>query len=201
MAYATLAALRLYLGLGATETSDDAKLTALLDNATGMIQAYISYDLASQSYTERRNGWNSNAIKTYNRPITAVTSVSVDGRAIPAAANSQAPGYLFDEFMIFFTAANPVQSVPGFNSCPNFFTRGMGNVILVYTAGYASNAIPSAIEFICKSIAARMYRRTTRIGETSKSIGGQTTASYEDTQLTKEEQMILDRYKLPVQGR
>ena len=197
--YALLADLHTYLNIPTAENTDDTLLQAMLDAATGMIQAYLSYDMASQVYTEQRNGWNTTVMKTYNRPIISVQSVTVDGQAIPAAANSQQPGYMFDQFCIFFTNANPVQTVPGFNNSPSIFTRGMGNVILAYTAGYAT--IPPVVQFVCKSIAARMYKRTSRIGEKSKSIGGQTTASYDDTQLTNEEKMVLDRYKLVVISR
>jgi Phage gp6-like head-tail connector protein len=186
--YTTLANLRSFLKLKSNETADDPLLELIIPWATGVITRYLHYDLSQTTYTEVRNGWNQQAIKTKVRPIISVTSVIIGTYAVPAATAPNTPGYLFDQFMIYLTP----------HTC-RVFERGVQNINLVYSAGYA--IIPPEIEFVALNLAARAYKSTGRIGMKSQSMNGQTTASYADGELTKNEMKVLDTYALvPVQS-
>ena len=54
------------------------------------------------------------------------------------------------------------------------FGRGIANVELVYTAGFAS--VPPGVEQAVIDLVALRYRELDRIGMASQSVGGETTA-------------------------
>jgi hypothetical protein len=152
----TLATTKAWLGIP-TGTTEDTLLNRLITAASGFIQSWLNRQLLSASYTETRDGHGGPTMVFANYPVTAVASVTVDGVAIPAAASVLANGYRFTGTMI---------SLAGY-----LFTRGTGNVTLVYTAGYA--AVPSEIEQACLELIGYKYKERDRIGHESKSLAGE----------------------------
>jgi hypothetical protein len=144
--------------LGVTSSSDDAMLSRLVSAASDYIQTWLGRTIASATYTETRDGTGGDRLMFSNYPVTAVTSLSVDGISIPLAANSQQPGYLWN--------ATSIRTINGYS-----FTRGVQNVTVAYTAGYA--ATPNEIEQAAIELVSLRYKDKDRIGQTSKSIGGE----------------------------
>src|SRR5579862_2403078 len=104
-------------------TSDDALLQRLITAASGFILTWLDRDLTQQSYGETRDGTGGTRLALGNTPVTAVSSVAIDGVAIPPMPDAVSPGYGFSATQLVLR---------GFA-----FTRGAQNVAVSYTAGYA----------------------------------------------------------------
>jgi hypothetical protein len=145
-------------------TADDALLARLVSAASAAILGEIERDIFSQNYTEIRDGHGGQRLVLKNTPVTAVASVKVDGVSIPPAATGINTGYRFTTTAV---------TLNGYS-----FTRGLGNVEIAYTAGYA--AAPQDLEQICIDLAALLYKERGRIGLESESLGESTTTYVKD---------------------
>lgn len=166
--------------LNLTATADDDMLTRMITALSSYIQSWLNRQLASQSYTEVRDGAGKGTLTLANYPVTAVASLTVNGVAVPYATNSQGNGYLFDQYRIIMVGG-------GYT-----LTEGVQNIVVTYTAGYA--AIPPEIEQACIELIATRYRERDRIGQTSKSIAGETVA-FSIRDFPPSVQTILNNYK------
>ena len=147
--------------LGITSSATDAVLSALITNVSAAIESYCNRTFASAAYTETRNGNGGWRLFLGNGPVTAVVSVAVDGQAIPAAADALASGYLFDEGTLYLRGY-----------C---FSRGVQNVTVSYTAGYAS--VPGDVVQACVEAVAHHFAKRDRIDKASETLGTQQTIS------------------------
>lgn len=154
----TLANVKAWMGLPADNTDDDVLLNRLISSASAFIQTWLNRSFASQAYNEARDGTGGARMMFADYPVTAVSSVVVDGLSIPASPDVMSPGYRFDDKTIMLN---------GF-----IFGRGMNNVQLSYTAGYA--ATPLEIEQACIEMISLRYKERDRIGHQSKSLAGET---------------------------
>lgn len=166
--------------LGETTATNDALIARLISAASDYIQTWLNRTLASASYTEIRNGYDTDGIAVKNYPITAVTSVTVDGNAIPAASGQTDSGYVINEpgTMIYLRGYS--------------FTRGRSNVKLVYTAGFAST--PNEIEQACIELVGLRMKERDRIGVISKGMAGET-ITYSQKDFSDAIQTTLSNYK------
>jgi uncharacterized phiE125 gp8 family phage protein len=151
----TLANVKAWLNL-ATDTADEL-LRRLITAVSGFIEAEIDRQIASQGYTEIRNGHGGSQMIFANTPVTAVGSVKVNGLVIPAAADFSASGYRFTPSAL---------SLNGY--C---FSRGLGNVDLAYTAGFA--ATPPELEQACIELVVLRFKERDHIGQDAASMQGQ----------------------------
>ncbi len=159
--------------LGITNTNQDALITTLITNASAMIESYCNRIFASASYTETRNGTGGFRMYAAQAPITAVSSVTVDGVAIPAAPSGGAPGYgyVFDADLIY------IRTGASYSGTPTLFTKGVQNVVLSYTAGFAT--IPADINQACVELIADKLAKQARIDKKSETLGSQQTVSFD----------------------
>lgn len=125
--------------LNLVQQSDDLLLKRMISAASGFVQTWIDRQIASQSYTERRDGvgmgQGRNAMMFTNVPVTAVQSLTVDGQVIPESPDGGVlqPGYGFDDRQIWLSS---VGAANGYWPNGYVFGRGKRNVALTYTAGY-----------------------------------------------------------------
>jgi hypothetical protein len=174
-----LANVKAYLSPPLTTTADDALLTRLITAASQFIQSWLNRSIASATYTDTRNGTGGTRLFLRNRPVTAVSSLSVDGVAI--AASDPPPlgaGYLFDDSSVYLIG-----------SC---FSKGAQNVVVQYTAGYA--ATPPEIEQACIALVALRYKERDRIGQASKNLGGEV-VSFQQKDMPADVATVLDQYR------
>jgi hypothetical protein len=141
---------------------DEALLTLLITAVSDAVERYCSRCFALQSYTETRDGTGGVRLSTREKPVTAVASVTIDGVAVPASAGAPQSGYLFSETAI---------TLIGWR-----FRRGLSNVALAYTAGYAT--IPTSLAQAANEWVAYVYREKSRIGMVSETAGPGQTTSY-----------------------
>ncbi len=161
-----------------TSTADDALLTRLVTAASQFIQTWLGRQTAVQTYTEVRDGTGGRLLAFANVPVTAVASLVIDGMPILPAADALSPGFLFSGSMLY---------LQGYR-----FTRGVQNVAVVYTAGFA--ATPPEIEQACIELVALRYKERDRIGHVSKSVSGET-VSFLQKDMPPDVQTVLEQYR------
>jgi Phage gp6-like head-tail connector protein len=201
----TLADVKAWLqtGQSAFPATDDALLTRLITAASQFIQTWLNRQIASQDWIEVRDGLGNNLGPSETRypfaafPVTAVSSVVVDGVPLPAIpvtplaqpggpiAGTQT-GYLF----------TPTQLVIRGYTVP----RKAGCVTLQYTAGYA--VTPPDLAQACIELVALRYRERSHIGEVSRAIGGGQTVSYSQKDMSNSIKALIQQYRIvtPITG-
>ena len=184
----TLAAVETYLGLPAGN-SDEPKLSALITACSTAFASYCGRQFASAAFTDVRNGTGSTSLWLKQSPITAVSSVIVDGDSIPAgggwANGVRQPGYSFDDNYIYLFGHR--------------FCKGQQNVQVVYTAGYA--AIPADLAQACNEQVAFRYKETKDLGKRSITgpAQGQST-NFVIADFMPNTRRVLDLYRRVVPG-
>lgn len=153
------------------ETTFDADelLTDLIGSSSAWVERKVGGDLLSASITETLDGNGKTRVllsRSHSwrpgRPPTTITSVTVDGTAIPArpavsASNTNPEGYVF--------------RADGIDLVGYTFTKGPQNVVIVYTHGFA--AVPADIEQATRVHVALKYHDRTRSGLGSMSGDGE----------------------------
>lgn len=176
----TLAKAKEWLGIPVSQTTDDALLARLVTAASEYIQKWLSRSLASQSYTEKRNGNGKTMMMLRNYPIVSVASVSINSVAISPASGPTSSGYQFDQDTIWLNGYD--------------FGKTPLGVTVQYTAGYA--ATPPEVEQACLELIGLRYREKDRIGHVSKSLAGET-VSFSQKDMSDSIRTILQAYKRP----
>lgn len=184
--------------LGITNTNQDALITTLISNASAFIESFCGRVFESASYSETRNGNGAASIFTRQSPITAVSSVTVDGVAIQAAPDTISYGYVTDGQRIYLRGSAGVgtrtQALLG--GFPIAFTRGIQNVVLAYTAGYA--VIPADLNQACVELIADKLAKQSRIDKKSETLGSQQTVSFDLSDMPARVRTALGAYRLPM---
>ena len=174
----TLANIKAWFSPPLVTTADDALLTRVITAASQYIQSWLGRQIASQSYTETRDGAGGRKLVLANAPVTAVATLSIDGIAIPMASSPSAAGYVFSATTIY------LQSY--------LFTPGYQNVAVAYTAGYA--VTPPELEQACIELVSLRYKERDRIGQVSKNLSGET-ISFTQKDVPADVETVLEQYK------
>jgi hypothetical protein len=183
-AFTTGPQVKQYLRIPVTNTDDDGLLRSLADVANMAIAKSLLRNVLSASYTETRNGTGTPTLMLLNTPVTAVASVSIVG---PLAQPNVIPP--------------PVSLIQGVDYAVTPYSlklyngrwpRGIANVIVEYTAGYAS--IPADLGHVAAKVAALRYRELERLGQKSKIIA-QENITFDLSEFPPDVEGILDRYR------
>jgi hypothetical protein len=150
----------------------------LVTAASSFLQTHLNRIFASASYTERRDGNGSSVLMFSNYPATAVSAVTVDGEAILPFVADPTPGYRFNETALYLKNA--------------FFTKGIQNVTMAYTAGYT--VIPFEIAQVTIELIALKYKQRERVGVTGYGMGPER-ISYTSTDITGDFKSLLRQYQ------
>lgn len=126
----TLAAAKTYLAGVSVTPPADGVLQELITAISAELQRFLSRRLPSQTYSLNVNGRGDYALFLPNTPITAVDLLMIDNAAIDAAPSGGA-GYIINPDAIYLRGYS--------------FSRGIQNVAVTYTAGYALNDMPADI--------------------------------------------------------
>ena len=147
--------------------NDDATLQSLISNGSAQILQYVDRPHILSSVlgqiNELYDGNDSESLFPRNYPILSIIAVAVDGISLQPSTSPSTAGFLWDSRRIM---------VRGFR-----FSRGFQNVLLAYTAGFAS--VPLDLKQAAIDTFALAYRQRTHIGERSTSMGGQVTQSFD----------------------
>jgi hypothetical protein len=143
--------------LGVESDTDDALLTRLIAAACGWLEnSYLYRAIGQADYVKSFNGRGHQVQLLPEYPILQVSSVIVDGAAIPARPSPTTNGYAFDDMAVYLSGYT--------------FRRGFLNVSISWSAGYAT--VPEEIEQAAIHLVSARYREKDRIGEASKIIQG-----------------------------
>lgn len=181
--------------------------------ATGMAPQNGDFPTASplnsivQNISETYDGNGSSRMFLRIRPIQAVTSLTIDGIAIPASSGVTVPGYVVDgsgkSIAIRSGSGGPVPGqrlTVGFGFLRNprsgiwTFSEGIQNVAVVYNAGYTTP--PLDIEMAVRQMVAVNYKRRSWIDQRSQAMAqGAGTVSFRDWEFPPEVRSVLDHYR------
>jgi uncharacterized phiE125 gp8 family phage protein len=164
--------------LGITGSATDAVLQSLVTNASALIESYCSRVFARATYTETRNGNGGSRLFLANSPVSAVSAVAIDGQTIPAASGPLTTGYAFDAGVIYLRGY-----------C---FNRGVQNVTVSYTAGFAT--VPADVAQACIELVAAKFAKRDRIDKQSETLGTQQTISYSMADMPAQVKAALNPY-------
>jgi Phage gp6-like head-tail connector protein len=126
--------------LGITVTTDDALLTRLITAQSRFIQSWLNRRIASQQYTEARDGLGAGRgsyVMMFNDfPVSSVSSLMIGTFNIPLSPDGAIlqPGYAFDANQLWLSPANVTSN--RFDSSVYSFTKGIRNVVVKYVAGF-----------------------------------------------------------------
>ena len=172
----TVANVKSWLNISAA--TDDALIQRLVSSASDFIQAWLNRLIPIQSYTDTFDGKDTARASFFAYPVTAVTSVMVDGVNISPSSGPTSPGYVFSKTQIYLIGYR--------------FTNGVQNCSVTYTAGFATT--PNEIEQACIELVGLRYRNKDRIGLNSKGANGETT-SFSQVDLSGSVTDTLNQYK------
>lgn len=144
--------------------ADDVLLQTTITSVSAALERMLSRTFAATTYNEMRNGNGKSALMVLNDPILSVTSVTVNGVAIPARPTFNGRGYTFDEDTIYLDS--------------DCFERGRQNVQLVYEGGF--DPLPVDLVQDAAEAVAFLYRERDRVGLAAKAMEGATTSYLRD---------------------
>jgi hypothetical protein len=156
------------------EVSADAILSQLITSSSAWVEREVGGDVMTGTITETLDGDGSTRMRLKRchawrpgRPPTTITSVTVDGTAIPARAavtalNTNPSGYIYRDSVI---------DLVGYT-----FTEGTANVVIVHVSGYAT--VPTDLEQATLEHVALRYKDRGHIGLDSAAAGGEGMVNY-----------------------
>lgn len=157
---------------------DDEVLARLITSASAYIKQELNNPILSTTYDERYDGSGRDMLVMPQWPITAITSVSINGAALSASPDGLAYGYMLSDMAIIRLGG--------------VFDKGRRNVRVVYTAGYIET--PPEIDQVCVELVALAHRGRARIGEKSRSLGAAGSTTFAEFQLTPMQWRQLKNY-------
>jgi hypothetical protein len=155
------------------------------------------------SYTENYDGNGSDKMFLRNSPIQSVTTLTINGVVIPLSAAWNQTGYVItgDKKAIALRNGNGGGNAPSFTTTTfggwmlgRYFIRGIQNVNVVYSAGYAG--VPFDLEMCARKVVALNYKRTGWLGQKSQSMAhGAGTISFGDWEMDKDCERTICSYE------
>jgi hypothetical protein len=175
-----LPTLKAWLGLPAEAGANDSLLASLITAASGFVGGYLNRSLLSADYVEVYEGNGAGWMLLRQAPITAVQSVAFRGLTLTAAADpvNATPGILFDGRRLSLLGHHFPHGAP---------------VVVSYTAGYATT--PAPVAQVVVELAGEAFRRRDRIGQSSKTLGGQETVAFQNTDMNATIKAMLAPYQ------
>lgn len=140
------------------------QLQQMVTAMSAAIANWLGYNPIQAAYDQTFDGRGTAKVAFPNIPVTAVSSLTIDGMTIQQSTVSPwMPGYVFNTVQ--------GQSWLGLRGCR--FWRGMQNCEVQYTAGYTSGNIPPALVEACREAITALSQVTAREpGLTKEKVGG-----------------------------
>lgn len=179
MALTTLANVKQYLQIDPLDTDADALLQRMIDAASATIERFCGRTFLQATYTEVRDGSGQNRMTVRHIPLTAVASVTVNDKPVSARPSASGNGFVFDEYGVKLTGYT--------------FTDGYQNVVIQYTAGFAT--VPDDVEMACCELVSLKYKTIDRLGVTSKSLAGES-ISFNQGDFSDPVRRTLEQYRV-----
>lgn len=133
----------------------------------------MSRTIGVATYIDVLDGTGTFKVMVENYPITSLTSFVIDGIDIT------------DKIMFRQAVFSRIDGLR--------FRMQKGNIHVNYTAGFA--VIPADLTQACIEMVAWRLEEAKRIGQSSKSAGGQETVSYQTIATSTSAKVCMDQYK------
>jgi hypothetical protein len=147
---------------GATSPATDGILGQLITALSAFVPQVLNRGILADNYVEIYEGNGKSQLLLRQRPIISISSISFGGQTISQAGSFSSSGLWTDGrnarlTNYLFPAGCPVQ--------------------IIYSAGYVT--VPTDVSMAVAELVAEAYGRRPRIGESSRSQGGQETVSFD----------------------
>lgn len=177
----TLSSFKAYSGV--VISTDDVAISNLITAYSEFTRSYCSRTFTPQAFSARFDGRNNTRQMLPEFPILTVTAVAVGTTTIAAQSTFGANGYRFDETTVM---------LDGYR-----FTKGEGNVLIAWTAGFAT--IPPDLAQAVNELVGLRYTLRDKQGWSSKSLAGET-VSLITKDMPASAKTVLDYYSRVVPG-
>lgn len=174
----TVDQLKQYIVLGRSAQSDTPLLGTMITACSAAIEKYLGRTILADTYTEVRDGTGTGTMVLSNYPILSVASVAIGtppATRIALTADTD-----------FIVGRNAIRALG------SAWPRGVANVAIVYSAGYAT--VPADLADACAKWTALRYRQLERIGQSSKTLAGET-VTFDTSAMPADVKLTLDAYK------
>jgi hypothetical protein len=156
---------------GVTGTDDDDLLMFLLSAAKRAVDKYLHSIVEADDFIEVRNGEGSDYLKTWNRPINSLTSITFDLND----TNSQTVAG--SEFV--YDADTGIIKFKPTSTARRYFC-GFQSIEVQYNAGYEPEDIPDDIKLAWCKIVDTLYKQSNESGLIGKKKVGDVLVEYYD---------------------
>lgn len=192
----TVAAVAAYIGgVDASDQAINDLLQTLVTSASAFAANYCSRDFRKQTYTQSYNGTGTSTLMLRAAPVSAVSSLSIEGTSVAAAVNGAACyGYVFDDAGVVYLRG------------PYAFPMGAQNVTVTYAAGWVTpgqNAITPATattlpmdiqQAVIELVSVKYKAQRNNIGISARMIAGET-ISYSQRDMPPSTKSVFDIYQ------
>jgi hypothetical protein len=162
-----------------TDATDDDVLIEILKRVDAEVKQYCTRDFELATYTETRSGDGTRIYRCAQYPIVSVTSLYDDvNRLYTSDTLIPADSYRVENDSGIIVLDGIV------------FYKGLGNIKVVYSAGFAAGSIPEDLRQACLMMARKYYLENQ---STYNSINGEVEKKMDA--LKKDAYEIFDRYK------
>jgi len=172
-----IADVKAYLG-GDLQSNDDTVLARLITAASAFFTTSCASAILQQTYSELYDGKGGTRLYLRQTPVTSVASLSIGPLAIqPSVAPGQVGWVLNGNVIVLYG---------------HWFWRGLANVAVTYTAGYATP--PTDVAEAVMELVGLRYRGRDRLGKVSEGMGGLATTSYTQKDVSPFIASVIARY-------
>jgi hypothetical protein len=169
-----------YLKINAEATTDDALISRIVLAVSAWIKSYLNRDIVSTTYTELLDCSGNGFFCLGNYPVMAIASLAVGPPNTTRVALVAGTDYIFSDTGVVRVFGRKLP-------------RGMATILINYTAGYVD--VPADIEGAAIELAAWRYKESERIGQSSKSVGGNETVSFQTTDVPADVKTTLANWR------
>jgi hypothetical protein len=163
---------------GITGTSLDALLNFIITAASRILMTQTGRRFKSAAVTYTTDGTATRGLSLPNGPVTAISTVVIDGTTIPPIVTLGDTGW--------------TQQGDRVRLVGHRFDIGTNNVVVTYTSGYTS--IPEDLEQGCIELACWMYKNRDHFGIQQSSTHDANAVTYRRDELPFLVRAVIDSY-------
>lgn len=157
-----LATVKAVSDLGTTSVATDGILGQLITALSAYVPAVLERGILADNYAEIYEGNGGQSLLLRQRPIISISSIAWEGLTLTQTGSFSSSGIWTDGRNARLTGYTFPRGVP---------------VQIIYQAGYVS--VPADLSLAVAELVAEAYARRPRVGEASRSQGGQETVSFD----------------------